>query len=201
MAAVVPITLKRTVKARPGRRARGREHLTPIEVARLLRAARANRYGSRDHALLLTTWSHGLRISEALQALWQDFDLKAGVFHVRRRKGSVSGDHPLRGVEIRALRQVRRDGPTSAEYVFCSERGGQLTVRGVEKMVERLAVRSGLGRLNIHPHMFRHACGYYLADRGADLRIIQQYLGHRNIQHTIRYTQISPRKFLRLWDD
>lgn len=182
-------------------RARTREHLTPGEMERLLKAARANRYGSRDHALVLISYTHGLRVSEAISARWQDFDLRVGVFHVHRRKGSLSGDHPLRGVEIRVLRQLKRVGPTSGEFVFASERGGRLSVRGAQKMIERLAERAGLGGLHVHPHMMRHSCGYYLADRGVDLRVIQQYLGHKNIRHTVRYTALSPRKFRRLWDD
>ena len=183
------------------RHPRTREHLTPGEIGQLLKVARRNRYGCRDYALVLTSYTHGLRVSEAIAARWEDFDLKAGVFHVHRLKGSISGDHFLRGVEIRTLRQLKREGPASAEFVFASERGGRLSVRGVQKMIERLASRSGLAGLKVHPHMMRHSCGYYLADIGTDLRVIQQYLGHKNIRHTVRYTALSPRKFRRLWDD
>lgn len=198
MGNVVPIAIKRTVV---GRRSRSREHLVPDEVEKLLKAARGNRYGTRDYSLLLVMWTHGLRVQEAIRTAWHDFDLERGIFHVKREKGSISGDHPLRGLEIRALRQLKRDGPTSAEFVFASERGGQLTSRGVQLMVERLAVRAGLGSLNVHPHMFRHSCGYYLAESGQDLRVIQGYLGHANIRHTVRYTHLSPRRFQRLWND
>lgn len=182
-------------------RRRQREHLTPPEMDRLLKAARSNRYGYRDHAFVLICYTHGLRLSEAIGAVWEDFDLKAGVFHVHRVKGSISGDHFLRGVEIRALRQLKRSGPASGEFVFASERGGRLSARGVQKMIERLAVRAGMGALKVHAHMMRHSCGYYLADRGVHLRVIQEYLGHKNIRHTVRYTALSPRKFRRLWDD
>lgn len=198
MGNVVPIAIQRTV---PRRRARHREHLTEAEMDRLLKAARTNRYGCRDHTLVLMTWAHGLRVSEALWTRWPDLDLDRGVFHVHRRKGSLSGDHPLRGREVRALRQLKREGPSSSDFVFASERGGQLTTRGVQKMIERLAERAGLGAINIHPHMFRHSTGYFLAERGVDLRVIQQYLGHANIRHTTRYTHLSPRKFFGLWDD
>ena len=202
-AKLVPITVKRTVrrKSANSRRTRRREHLTPPEIEQLLKRARKNRWAARDHALVLVTYSHALRLSEALQTRWDDFDLKHGVFHVRRLKGSIGGDHPLRGREIRALRQLKREGPTNSDFVFVSERGGQLTARGVQKMLERLAEACGLGKLAIHPHMLRHSCGYYMVDRGEDLRVIQAYLGHANIQHTVRYTFLSPRKFRRLWDD
>ena len=51
----------------------------------------------------------------------------------------------------------------------------------------------------VHPHMLRHACGFALADQGADTRLIQDYLGHRNIQHTVRYTATNPARFEKLW--
>ena len=206
MGLLMPMSVKRTVKRIRPRRLRNREHLIPAELELLLKAARRNRWGTRDHALILVSYRHGLRVSEALRARWQDFDLNHGVYHVRRLKGSLSGDHPLSGVEIRALRQLKREvtqsGQSSAaNHVFVSERGGQLSVRGVQKMIERLALKCGLGAVNVHPHMLRHSCGYALADRDTDLRVIQAYLGHSNIRHTVRYTQLSPRKFRRLWED
>jgi type 1 fimbriae regulatory protein FimB/type 1 fimbriae regulatory protein FimE len=136
-----------------------------------------------------------------LQARWQQFDLREGVFHVRRSKRGVSGDHRLRGVEIRALRRLQREGPKAGDFVFVSERGGPMTTRAVQLMLDRIAKRAGLSALNIHPHTFRHSCGYYLADRGADLRLIQSYLGHRDVRHTTRYVQLSPRRFAGLFDD
>jgi site-specific recombinase XerD len=198
MGKVVPIAVKRTVALR---RPRMREHLLESEVERMIESARKNRYGHRDSTLIMVLFSHGLRIQEGLQARWHQFDLDQGVFHVRRLKGSISGDHRLRGLEIRALRRLKRDGPSVADYVFASERGGPLTTRGVQLMLDRVATRAGLATLNVHPHTFRHSCGYYLAERGADLRLIQSYWGHTDIRHTVRYVQLSPRRFQGLWDD
>jgi site-specific recombinase XerD len=199
MGNVVPIAVRRTV-TQP-RRPRQREHLLKSEVDKLQEAARKGRWGHRDYTLVLVLFSHGLRIREALDARWQQFDLAQGVFHVRRSKGSISGDHNLRGVEIRALRRLQREGPSAADFVFVSERGGPLTTRAVQLMLDRTAKRAGLGSLNVHPHTFRHSCGYYLGERGADLRLIQGYLGHSDIRHTVRYVQLSPRRFRGLWDD
>jgi site-specific recombinase XerD len=67
------------------------------------------------------------------------------------------------------------------------------------KMVNTFAEDAGLSELNVHPHMLRHACGYDLANRGADTRLIQDYLGHQNIQHTVRYTELSPTRFANLY--
>lgn len=198
MGNVVPIAVKRTVALR---RPRSREHLLEKEVERMVEAARKNRHGHRDSTLIMVLFSHGLRVQEGLQAHWHQFDLEAGVFHVKRSKGSTSGDHRLRGVEIRALRRLWREGPKAGDFVFVSERGGPLTTRGVQLMLDRVAKRAGLASLNLHPHTFRHSCGYYLAERGADLRTIQAYLGHSDIRHTVRYVALSPRRFQGLWDD
>lgn len=65
----------------------------------------------------------------------------------------------------------------------------------------KTARRDGLEKLDVRPHSFRHACGYYLAERGADLRLIQAYLGHRQVRHTTRYVRLSPRRFEGPWDD
>jgi type 1 fimbriae regulatory protein FimB/type 1 fimbriae regulatory protein FimE len=198
MGNVVPIAVKRTVAKR---RPRHREHLLANEVQKLIEAARKNRHGHRDSTLIMVLFSHGLRIQEGLRAQWSQFDLEQGVFHVRRSKGSVSGDHRLRGLEIRALRRLQRESPKAGEFVFVSERGGPMTTRSAQLMLDRVAERAGLASLNVHPHTFRHSCGYYLAERGADLRLIQAYLGHADIRHTVRYVALSPRRFQGLWDD
>jgi len=198
MGNVVPIAIKRNVA---GRRAREREHLLFSEVEALIAAARKNRHGLRDSTLILFLFTHGLRVREGLDARWSQVDLANGVFHVRRSKGSQDGDHPMRGVELRALRRLLREGRRAGEFVFVSERGSPLTSRAVQLMLDVVSERAGLAQLNIHPHTFRHSCGYHMAERGYDLRAIQAYLGHRNVQHTTRYVQLSPRKFQGLWDD
>jgi integrase len=198
-----PTGEKRTVSHSPSpRRAREREHLTPKEVERLIESARKGRWGLRDSTLLLMLFSHGLRLVEALRLRWNYLDLDHGVLHLRRLKNGVDGDHRLRGVEIRSLRRLRRENLHPAgEYVFTSERGSPLGARAVQLMIDRAAERASLKHLNIHPHSLRHSCGYYLAERGADLRLIQAYLGHREVRHTTRYVQLSPRRFEGLWDD
>ena len=66
-------------------------------------------------------------------------------------------------------------------------------------LVQKFAVAAGLGGLNIHPHTLRHSCGYDLANRGADTRLIQDFLGHQNIQHTVKYTALNPNRFANLY--
>ena len=75
-----------------------------------------------------------------------------------------------------------------------------LTAAGFRKMLSRLAV-SAKFQFSVHPHMLRHACGYKLANDGRDTRALQHYLGHKNIMHTVRYTELSPERFKNFWED
>ena len=79
-----------------------------------------------------------------------------------------------------------------------SERGSPFTRAGLARMIERAGVEAGLG-FQAHPHVLRHACGFALANKGHDTRALQAYLGHRNIQHTVRYTELSPQRFKDFW--
>src|SRR6266852_6325 len=151
-----PTGVKRKVRQSGAtRRPREREHLTPKEVERVFEAARKGRWGLRGATLLLMLFSHGLRLAEALRLRWNHLELDQGVLHLRRLKNGLDGDHRLRGVEIRALRQMRRLNPHPAgDYVFTSERGAPLGSRTVQLMLDRAAARAGLEHLNIHPHFF-----------------------------------------------
>jgi type 1 fimbriae regulatory protein FimB/type 1 fimbriae regulatory protein FimE len=84
--------------------------------------------------------------------------------------------------------------------MFMTERGGPLTKAGFRKLLARVGEACTLG-FPVHPHMLHHACGYKLANDGQDTRAIQHYLGHRNIQHTVRYTELSGEWFNRFWPD
>jgi type 1 fimbriae regulatory protein FimB/type 1 fimbriae regulatory protein FimE len=126
------------------RRPRDREHLTPQEVDSLIQAARKGRYGLRDSTLLLMLFSHGLRLTEALALRWHHLDLDQGVLHLKRKKNGVSGDHKLRGVEIRALRRLWRGNKHPAgDSIFTSERGTPLSARSVQTMIDHASDRGG----------------------------------------------------------
>jgi type 1 fimbriae regulatory protein FimE len=184
----------------PNSASRTREHLTPDEVERLMAAAGGiGRHGHRDATLILLAYRHGLRVGELVSLRWEQIDLKAGRLHVNRLKHGDPSTHPLRGPEIRALRKIQREQP-EGPYVFATERGGPMTDSNARKMVAR-AGREAKLEFPVHPHMLRHACGFKLANDGQDTRAIQLYLGHRNIQHTVRYTQLSPGRFKNFWKD
>lgn len=184
----------------PNRERRTREHLTPAEVEKLMTAAgRLGRHGHRDQTLLLIAYRHALRVGELVALRWEQVDFAQGLFHVARLKNGTPSTHPLRGPEIRALRRLKRESDTSP-YVFTTERGGPLTTSTVRKLVARAGEAAGLP-FPIHPHMLRHAAGFKLANDGHDTRAIQHYLGHRNIGHTARYTEMAPDRFKGFWQD
>ncbi|HLO50913.1 MAG TPA: tyrosine-type recombinase/integrase [Kamptonema sp.] len=178
---------------------RDREYLFEDEVEAMMKAARKGRWGHRDSTLILVGYRHGLRISELVNLRWQQINFKTGHIHVRRLKGSRPSVHPLAGEEMRSLRQLQRDFPNSP-YLFVSERGGPMTADAARKMIRKAGDGAGL-QFPVHPHMLRHGCGYYLAAKGIDTRAIQDYLGHANISHTVRYTQLAPQRFQGFWDD
>lgn len=177
---------------------RGREYLLSDEVEAMMRAAsKVGRHGQRDKALILLMYRHGFRVSEVNSLRWHQIDLKQGNIHVHRRKNGKPSVHPLYGDEIRLLRQIKRDYPDTP-YVFLSERKTPLSERVIHQMVARAGELAELD-FPVHPHMLRHGCGYYLAAKGIDTRTIQDYLGHRQIQHTVRYTELAPGRFEGLW--
>ena len=107
--------------------------------------------------------------------------------------------HPVRGDELRALRKLKREAPKSP-FVFVSERGGPFTTDSFNWLVKR-AGRNARLEFQVHAHMLRHAAGFKLAGDGRDTRSIQDYLGHKNIQHTVVYTELSPTRFKNFWRD
>lgn len=179
---------------------RSREYLTESEVDQLINAAgRVGRHGHRDATLIMLSYRHGLRVTELVSTRWEQVDLKQGLMHINRLKHGTPSVHPVRGPELRALRRLQRDYSTSP-YVFSSERKGPLSSDAIRKILTRAGKVARLP-FTVHPHMLRHACGYKLAQAGQDTRAIQHYLGHRNIQHTVRYTQLSPDRFKDFWKD
>jgi type 1 fimbriae regulatory protein FimB/type 1 fimbriae regulatory protein FimE len=197
---VKPATVKRTVmpRRRPNADLRTREYLTEAEVERLMAAARGNRWGHRDATMVLVAYRHGLRVSELVDLRWDQIEFATATMHVRRVKQGTPSTHPILGDELRALRKLQRDQEPKSPFVFTSERGAPFSTAGFARMVERAGAEAKLG-FGAHPHMLRHACGYALANKGHDTRALQAYLGHRNIQHTCRYTELSPTRFKNFW--
>ena len=198
-------TVNKTRHGKPPKRIknaalRPREYLTEAEVERLMQAARQRgRYGVRDAAMILMAYRHGLRVCELCALRWDQVDFAQGLLHVGRRKNGTPSVHPLCGAALRILRLVKRDGAPGV-YVFVTERDGPMSAAGFRKLLARTGAAAGFG-FGVHPHMLRHACGYKLANDGHDTRAIQHYLWHRNIAHTVRYTDLSAERFREFWND
>jgi len=180
---------------------RGKNFLTEAEMKRFLEAARRTRHGVRDHLLMLLCYRHGLRVSELVDVRIKDLDLATGRIFVRRKKGSLSTHQPLEGDELRAIRAYLREREQRSDarspYLFLSERG-PMTRQAINYLAKEIGERAKL-RFRVHPHMLRHSTGYYLANQGYDTRLVQDYLGHKNIAHTVKYTRTAATRFEGLW--
>jgi len=196
---IAPDNVLRKVPSRPKNRdVRSREHLLPDEIEALMKAANSvGRHRLRDRTIILSAYRHGLRVSELVGLKWDQFDLKRSQVHINRLKNGSPATHPIEGDELRLLRRLQREYPDTP-FVFTTERGGSLSRSTVSKLITRACQEAELP-FPVHPHMLRHGTGYYLANKGVPTRTIQAYLGHRSIQHTVRYTELSSKAFFNLW--
>ncbi len=178
-----------------------RKHLVSAEVDRLIDATKGGRNAARDQCFLLLMFRHGLRVTEACALQLSRVNIESRVLHVSRLKKGLSTTHPLRPDEIKAIKAwitIRSKMKADTEDFFLSNRRSALSRKTAWLAIRNYGEQAGLS-LAAHPHMLRHACGFALADQGADTRLIQDYLGHRNIQHTVIYTAANPARFEKLW--
>ena len=128
-------------------------------------------------------------VTEAIRLRREEADLAHSRLWVERLKGSLSVEHPIAGDELRAIKRYLATREDKLPWLFISERGQPMTRQAVNYLIREASERAGLP--NVHPHTLRHSCGYYLADRGTDLRTMQDYLGHRDPRHTVHYARVS----------
>lgn len=179
-----------------------RKHLTESEINRLLLATHSGQNPERDYLLILLSFRHGLRVSEACYIQLEQLDIETGVLYVKRLKRGLATVHPLQPDEVEAINKwlaVRKQIAPANPYFFVTGQGGGVMSRQtVHHLLRKYGEMAGL-EVRAHPHMLRHGCGFALADQGMDTRLIQDYLGHRNIQHTVLYTASNAARFKRMW--
>src|SRR3954451_18487215 len=196
-----PATNRRNVKSSSGvvidAHERRKDFLNETEIASLLEAAKLGRHGIRDHLLVLMMFRHGLRVSEAIGLRRDDINLDQARLWVRRLKNGLAVEQPITGDELRAIKRHIATRLDRLPWLFVSERSQSLTRQSVNYLIAGAARRAGLPPVN--PHMLRHSCGFALANRGYDLRLIQDYLGHRDPRHTVHYTRVAGSRFEGIW--
>jgi integrase len=174
---------------------RTREYLTDAEIARLTKAANGNRWGHRDATMILVAYRHGFRAAEVVDLQWSQIDFSASTMAIRRVKKGSPATHPIRADELRALRLLKREQEPKSAVVFTSERGAPFTTAGFAKMVES----SGRPLGSTHPPHIAPCLRLCLGEHGTRYPALQAYLGHKNIQHTVKYTELSPDRFKDFW--
>jgi type 1 fimbriae regulatory protein FimB/type 1 fimbriae regulatory protein FimE len=173
-----------------------RKHVTLEEYKKIRAAAgELGRHKLRDTTMITMAFIHGLRATEVVHLLWDQVNLHELTLFVTRAKKGSEGTHPLSRDEVTALRRLAKSGDKSQKgYVFMTERGGPLTTSAFSKMLARAGKAAGMP-MRIGTHMLRHGCGFYFANKGKDTRSLQGYLGHRNIQNTVIYTELRTDRF------
>ncbi|EDP9872206.1 tyrosine-type recombinase/integrase [Salmonella enterica subsp. enterica serovar Gaminara] len=157
----------------------------------------------RDKTIFTIIYRHGLRVSELTGIKISDLDMSEKTIYIRRLKNGFSTIHPLQNETWQLIKKwlkIRRVYIKNEDegWLFLTERGKRISRQWIYKLTREYGKIAGFS-LKIYPHMFRHSCGYALANQGLDTRLIQDYLGHRNINHTVHYTASNPARFSRVW--
>lgn len=178
---------------RRNREVRERDYLREDEVERLVSAAKRGRNPLRDQAIILLSFRHGLRQAELVDPRRSDVDWRHKRIHIRRLKGSLDSVHPLSGREVRMLRAFERQY-SGGKWILQTRAGDALSTRLVRHLVAEAGRAAGVP-FPVSAHTLRHGCGYHVSEAGADLRMIQAYLGHANVQHSTRYVALNSERF------
>jgi site-specific recombinase XerD len=192
-AIVIPISAHKVIRRKHGRM----NILTPQEMLDLLKAAR--QHSTRDWAMILLAYRHGLRASEVCGIKLADLDLKAGSISIRRLKGSLHTVQPVyqhRGQplldEAAAIRAwLRKRVADGSDYLFTSQKGGKLSRIQFFRNFQKVGEEAGLSPEKRHPHVLKHSLASHLVMGNANLALIRQALGHRSINSTMAYIGTS----------
>ena len=148
----------------------------------------------RDRALFLMAYRHGLRASEVGLLHVDDLNLAQQRMTVRRLKRSLSGIYPLRADEVTALKAYLRERKSPSPSLFLSQRGTPISRRQLDTLMKRYGEAAGIPASKRHFHVLKHSIAPHLLDAGADLRFVQDGIGHASIKNTVIYAQLTRRR-------
>ena len=172
------------------------------QIVRLLETPSVKKWqGLRDRAILETFYSTGMRLGELVGLNLEDLDEISGTV-IARGKGKKERLCPIGETALKVVRSylARRPKKLKVPYaLFVSQKGTRLSARQVDRMLVRYVRLAGLSP-SIHPHSLRHSFATHLLDRGADLRSVQELLGHANLTTTQIYTHITPQRLKKVYD-
>lgn len=174
-----------------------KNYLSEKEVNLILNATKTMQEGIRNYLIILMMYRHGLRVSEAINLKISNINLAQSRIWINRLKNGLSVEHPIAGDELRAIKRYLKTREDMLPWLFTSNRNQPLTRQSINAITLKSSQKAGLEKVN--PHMLRHSCGFYLANKGYDLRLIQDYLGHRDPKHTTIYTRVASHRFQNLW--
>ncbi|WP_157941201.1 MULTISPECIES: tyrosine-type recombinase/integrase [Arenibacter] len=178
--------IKRAKKETTNAHERAKDFLRDAEIELILEASKKTRYPKRNYLLLLTIYRHGLQVSEATAIKKSDVNIQESRIWVNRLKSGLSVEHPISEDVLSAIKRFLNSRKDNLPWLFVNERGLPLSRHAVNYIVKVAAIKAKLE--NVHPHTLRHSCGFYLTNKGYDLRLIQDYLGHSDPKHTAHYT-------------
>ncbi len=175
------------------------QSLDQNEIVAILKLAASE--SARNHAMVLLAFKHGLRASEVCDLRVSDIDLANGTIVVRRLKGSLKSSQDLLDIpgqplvsEKRVMKAWLAERATyhdKSDFVFRSQKGGQLDRSAFYRLFQSLAQRAGLPKTKQHPHCLKHSLGFFLVEQGVPLPSIQQTLGHKSLASTGVYLKVT----------
>jgi site-specific recombinase XerD len=164
--------------------------LSQDDLRRLLRVIDSK----RDYAIVLIAYRHGLRASEIGMLQTDDIDWKQYRLRIQRLKSSLTGVHALRPDELKALKAYLKERDSSAPALFLSRNHTPISRRRLDELMKHYGERAGIPESKRHFHVLKHSIATHLNDAGAELRFIQDWVGHASISSTVVYTQVTNRR-------
>jgi site-specific recombinase XerD len=162
--------------------------LTEDEIGRLFHELSDR---ARNKAIFLVAYRHGLRASEIGLLRTSDIDFKRLRIMVHRLKGSYSGEHPMQPDEAKAIKAHLRERADESQILFTSNRNDPISRRTLDWLMKTYGLKAAIPPEKRHFHVLKHSIATHLLDAGADLRFVQDWLGHSNIQNTVVYTYLT----------